>query len=108
MNQGQAAEQQARHYLEQQGLSFVAANVSYPFGEIDLIMREQQTLVFVEVKYRSSSQFGGAIQALSQAQIRRIRMAASHYLQQNKINPSCRFDVMAITANDINWLKGCF
>ncbi|MBR9728135.1 YraN family protein [Shewanella intestini] len=108
MNKGQAAEQQARHYLEKQGMIFVAANVRYPFGEIDLIMQQQSTLVFVEVKYRSSTQFGGALAALSKAQITRIRRAADHYLQRNSITPACRFDVIAITPQQINWLQGCF
>jgi putative endonuclease len=53
MNRGQLAEKHARTYLEQQGLTFVEANVRYPFGEIDLIMRQQDVWVFVEVKFRA-------------------------------------------------------
>ena len=69
MTLGQQAESLAQGYLEQQGLTFVERNVRYPFGEIDLIMRHKKYWVFVEVKYRSANQFGGAIQALSKAQI---------------------------------------
>ncbi|MCT8988611.1 YraN family protein [Shewanella phaeophyticola] len=108
MNRGQLAEQRARTYLEQQGLTFVAANVRYPFGEIDLIMRQQKEWVFVEVKYRASNQFGGALNALTQKQITRIRLAAAHYLQRQKLNPPCRFDVIAMNNDEINWLQGCF
>ncbi|WP_144211976.1 YraN family protein [Shewanella donghaensis] len=108
MNQGQHAELMARTYLEQQGLQFVVQNQRYRFGEIDLIMRDKQSWVFVEVKYRSSTQFGGALSALSSAQISRIRKAAAQYLQTHKINAPCRFDVIAINGSDIQWLQGCF
>ncbi|MCL1067559.1 YraN family protein [Shewanella olleyana] len=107
-NQGQHAESLARTYLEQQGLQFVTQNQRYRFGEIDLIMRDKQYWVFVEVKYRSSPQFGGALSAVSAAQISRIRKAAEQYLQTHKINAPCRFDVIAINGKDIQWLQGCF
>ncbi len=108
VGQGQQAELTARTYLEQQGLKFVAQNQRYRFGEIDLIMRDQQTWVFVEVKFRSSTQFGGALTALSAAQISRIRKAAQQYIQTHKINAPCRFDMVAINTTDIQWLQGCF
>ncbi|MCH1931412.1 YraN family protein [Shewanella sp. A25] len=108
MTIGQQAETLAQHYLEQQGLSFVERNVRYPFGEIDLVMRQARQWVFVEVKYRSTNQFGGALQALSKAQIARVRMAASHYLQQHKLDVSCRFDVVAIDGSQIQWLVNAF
>ena len=107
-SQGQLAESLARTYLEQQGLQFVTQNQRYRFGEIDLIMRDKQYWVFVEVKFRSSTQFGGALNALSAAQISRIRKAAEQYLQTHKINAPCRFDVIAINGQDIQWLQGCF
>ncbi|QYJ78615.1 YraN family protein [Shewanella acanthi] len=108
MTLGQQAETLAQHYLEQQGLSFVERNVRYPFGEIDLVMRQARQWIFVEVKYRSSNQFGGALQALSKAQIGRVRMAASHYLQQHKLDVPCRFDVVAIDGTQIQWLVDAF
>ena len=108
MNQGQQAELLARTYLEQQGLQFVTQNQRYRFGEIDLIMRDKQYWVFVEVKFRSSTQYGGALYALSAAQISRIRKAAEQYLQTHKINAPCRFDVIAINGTNIQWLQGCF
>ena len=61
---GQFYEQQALVFLQQQGLQLVQQNYSCRFGEIDLVMREQQTLVFVEVKFRRSNQFGGAAACL--------------------------------------------
>ncbi len=105
---GEAAEKSARIFLEQQGLTFVEQNVRFPFGEIDLIMQQDSQWVFVEVKYRKNNHFGGAISAISSAQIQRIRRAASHYLQQNRINSPCRFDVIAIDATNIQWLKDAF
>ncbi|UCX03343.1 YraN family protein [Shewanella glacialimarina] len=108
MTSGELAEQHAREYLQQQGLTFVTANVRYKFGEIDLIMKQQQTLVFVEVKYRKTQAFGGAINALSAKQINRIRLSANAYLQQQGINPPCRFDVIAINNTQISWIQGCF
>ncbi|MCL1143556.1 YraN family protein [Shewanella gaetbuli] len=108
MTQGQLAEQQAKEHLQQQGLTFVAANVRFKFGEIDLIMQDDNTLVFVEVKFRKSEAFGGALNALSAKQIHRIRCCAQAYIQQHNINPNCRFDVIAINNRQINWIKGCF
>ena len=89
MTSGELAEQQAREYLQQQGLIFVTANVRYKFGEIDLIMKQQQTLVFVEVKYRQSQAFGGAINALSAKQIHRIRQENSKDDSSSKLAEHC-------------------
>lgn len=105
---GQAAEKSARTFLEQQGLTFVEQNVRYPFGEIDLIMKQDSQWVFVEVKYRKNNHFGGAISAISSAQIQRIRRAAAHYLQLNRIDSPCRFDVVAIDTTNTQWLKNAF
>ena len=59
-------------------------------------------------KFRASNQFGGALNALTNKQITRIRLAADHYLQRQKLNPPCRFDVIAMNIDEINWLQGCF
>lgn len=108
MTLGQQAEILAQEYLEQQGLTFVERNVRYPFGEIDLVMRHKEHWVFVEVKYRSAKQFGGALQALSKAQVMRIRRAASHYLQIKRLDVPCRFDVIAMDGGQIRWLIDAF
>lgn len=105
---GQAAETLTQSHLEQQGLTFVERNVRYPFGEIDLVMRHKNHWVFVEVKYRSATQYGGALQAVSKAQIGRIRLAASHYLQIHRLDVPCRFDVVAIEGHQIHWLVDAF
>ncbi|WOT05085.1 YraN family protein [Shewanella youngdeokensis] len=105
---GQAAEVAARQYLEQHGLKFVEQNARYRFGEIDLIMRDGNDWVFVEVKYRSHTQYGGAVNALSVAQTERLRKAANHYIQLNRIDAICRFDVIAADPAGIQWIRDAF
>lgn len=108
MNKGLQGELQARKYLEQQGLAFVEQNVRFPFGELDLVMRQQNFWVFVEVKLRTNPNFGGAVSAVSKKQVQRIRKAADHYLQRKRIQSPCRFDVIAIDGSHIQWVKGAF
>ena len=105
---GQAGENLAMNYLIEQGLSFIEANVRYKFGEIDLVMKHGKEWIFVEVKYRSKTQYGGAITALSNAQIRRLRRAAEHYIQIQKIDAVCRFDLIAIDAGHVQWIPNAF
>ncbi|WP_372873094.1 YraN family protein [Shewanella sp.] len=108
MNTGQLAEDMAVKHLVKQGLKLEARNVRYPFGELDLVMRDGRYWVFVEVKFRTPSGFGNAIEALSCAQQGRLRRAASHYLQCHHIDAPCRFDVVAISGNQLTWLKDAF
>lgn len=108
MNQGQLAEQQAKTYLQQQGLEWVESNVRYPFGELDLVMKQGQSWVFVEVKYRASSGFGGALSAVGVKKQQRLRKAANHYLQVNRIQAPCRFDLVAIEGKQLQWLTDIF
>ncbi|ABO22098.1 YraN family protein [Shewanella loihica] len=108
LTKGQQAEDRALAYLEQQGLKLVERNVRYPFGEIDLIMRQGHKWIFIEVKYRQSKQFGGALQAVSRGKIARLNRAASHYMQLNQIDAQCRFDLLAIDGDDIQWITNAF
>jgi putative endonuclease len=108
--QGDAAEEQARRHLEGHGLRTVARNVRSRFGEIDLIMLDNRTLVFVEVRYRHSSRFGGAVASIDAKKQRRLIATAHGYLQQQPHDGPCRFDVVAISAtpNGIEWLQHAF
>ncbi|WP_133405558.1 YraN family protein [Parashewanella tropica] len=108
MNLGQQGEQQAKAYLIKHGLRFINANVRYSFGELDLIMRDGQHWVFVEVKLRTNPNFGGAISAISSKKMHRIRNAANAYIQHNRIQAPCRFDVVAIDNQQVQWIKGAF
>lgn len=105
MNQGQEAEGFAKDYLINQGLTWIASNVSYPCGELDIVMKDSETLVFVEVKFRSSKTFGGALNAVTSKKIARLRRAATQYLQTHKLFAPCRFDLVAIDGNQVQWLK---
>jgi putative endonuclease len=106
---GDAKEQLARAYLERQGLVHVAHNVRCRHGEIDLIMRDGGTLVFVEVRYRRSERFGGAIASIDRRKQARLTAAAGYYLQRHPSPLPCRFDVVAIGAGDrVDWIRNAF
>ncbi|MES2831984.1 MAG: YraN family protein [Pseudomonadota bacterium] len=102
---GAAGESQALGYLQDQGLTLVTQNFRCKVGEIDLIMRHGETLVFIEVRARASSQYGGAAASVTPAKQRRLIRAAQFYLQRFRAVPPCRFDVVAIDAGVMQWLK---
>lgn len=105
---GKKAEQQASEYLQQQGLSLVCENYRCRSGEIDLIMKEQDQLVFVEVKYRTNTDFGHALEYFHLHKRKKFEKAVSHYLHEQRLNPTLidhRIDLVAIENTDIQWLK---
>ncbi|HEY4542121.1 MAG TPA: YraN family protein [Noviherbaspirillum sp.] len=106
--EGAAAEERALAYLQQQGLREVTRNFRCKGGEIDLIMRAGETLVFVEVRQRGSARFGGAAASVTVAKQTRLIRAAQFYLQRQRIEPACRFDVVAIDGDKIEWLRNAF
>ena len=109
---GNAAEDAALAHLLAAGLTLVERNYRTPGrggGEIDLVMREAGgTLVFVEVRARAATTHGGAAASVGGVKQRRIVLAARHYLMRHKTPPPCRFDVVAIDGNHIEWLKAAF
>lgn len=110
---GQRAEDLAWTHLQQAGLQLVQRNYRTPGrggGEIDLIVREDDgTLVFVEVRMRSSSQFGGAAASVNWRKQKRLIFAARFYLKQWTHLPPCRFDVIEVGPEQaVNWLQGAF
>ncbi len=108
-NTGQQAEQQALAYLEKQGLKRITQNFHSRRGEIDLIMEDKKTLVFVEVRYRKSAKYGSALESVNNQKQARIIHTAEHYLQQHSSKHSAyRFDVVALTPNNIDWVKDAF
>ena len=114
LNNGQRAEQLAQQFLQSNGLKLIQTNVRYKFGEIDLVMQEQNTIVFVEVKYRKHQHYGGALESLGAAQTRRLKRSASAWLQRYDpaLQRPSRFDLVAITAgfsvSDCVWIKNIF
>jgi len=112
---GDEAEAQALAHLTRHGLKLlqrnyrVAAGPNARGGEVDLIVRERDgTLVFVEVRARSGPSHGGAAGSVTRSKQRRVIYAAQHYLLQFASPPPCRFDVVAIEADTLQWFRGAF
>jgi putative endonuclease len=120
---GKIAEEAAKHYLCSNQLTFLEANYHCRQGEIDLIMKEKEQLVFIEVRYRKSTRYGSTIETVTNAKQRRIIAAARHYLHRHNLTEtiSCRFDIVGIKPTPknqknnstnksfiFNWLKHAF
>jgi putative endonuclease len=108
MLRGAEAEQRSADYLASQGLRLLARNWRCRGGEIDLIMMDGRTLVFVEVRARSSMKFGGAGASITHSKQARIILAARHYLATHDIDAPCRFDAVLLQGNQLEWLKSAF
>ncbi|MCL2298281.1 MAG: YraN family protein [Proteobacteria bacterium] len=105
---GQEAETLAAAFLERQGLTVVARNVRNRYGEIDIIAREGDTLVFVEVRLRGSATFGGAVASISAQKQQRLWRAAQCYLVALGREPPCRFDAILLETLDgdqLHWQR---
>lgn len=111
-DKGQQIENEVLNYLQQQGLKLVARNFSSRHGEIDLIMRDQHDLVFIEVRFRRSTQFGTAIESINTQKQQRIIQTAMYYLQRYPHQASCRFDVVGVAPvgdkYHFDWIKNAF
>ena len=109
---GHAAEDQALAYLQARGLRLLARNYRTPGrggGEIDLILQESNgTVVFVEVRSRSSTGFGGAGGSISAAKRQRVVLAAQHWLLQHGAGQACRFDAVLLNGAQLEWLPAAF
>jgi len=97
--QGQAAEDQALAYLQQQGCQLIARNWHCKHGEIDLIMLSGCLLLFIEVKYRKNNRYGGAAYSITPSKLRKLQTTAELYLQQHPHNGACRIDALLIEGN---------
>ncbi|CAI8854258.1 MULTISPECIES: YraN family protein [Pseudomonas] len=112
---GQAAERQALEYLQGQGLQLLAQNWRCKRGELDLVMLDSDTVVFVEVRYRLHADFGGALASIDGRKQDKLVLAAESFLQKETrwANHPCRFDVIALQGKGhsgpaLNWLKNAF
>lgn len=110
---GEKAESEVSDYLQKQGLSLVERNYFCKAGEIDLIMQDNDILVFVEVRFRKKSKYGTGVESVTKSKQQKIIRAAKYYLLEknsfDKIN--CRFDVVASTHDNENkmlWIKDAF
>jgi putative endonuclease len=102
---GDAGEDRALAYLERQGLSLLQRNFRCKGGEIDLIMKDGSAIVFVEVRKRAPGRFGGAAASVGAQKQARLAVAAQVYLQSLRTVPPCRFDVVAIDGEQLNWIR---
>lgn len=107
---GKQTEQLACIYLQKQGLKLALKNYCCPRGEIDLIMRDQESLVFVEVRYRKNINFGTPVESIGSRKLKRIRTAINHYMMTNNLGYlPCRIDVIGLHGNiehpNIQWIK---
>ena len=114
-SRGDAGEALALAHLKRAGLVLVERNYRVargrgaPGGEVDLIMRDTRgTLVFVEVRTRAALAPVAAAASVDAAKQRRLRFAACHYLRRFATPPACRFDVVAIDSERLNWLVAAF
>lgn len=111
---GRHAEDAACAYLHDHGLQLVCRNFSCRSGEIDLVMLTHDTLVFVEVRYRSSGRFGGALASITRSKQQKIINAARYFLHNHRqfADYAARFDVVAIQSDDtgqrIDWIPAAF
>jgi putative endonuclease len=102
---GDAGEDAALLHLQKHGLTLVERNFSCRGGELDLVMRDGATVVFVEVRRRASSAYGGAAATIGRAKQARLLVAANTWLQRYRMPPACRFDVVAIDGGLLTWLR---
>ena len=112
---GDAAESRALAHLVASGLAPVERNYRVARGprarggEVDLILRDSDgTLVFVEVRSRRDSRFGGAAASVGFAKQRSLVYAASHFLRRFGTPPPCRFDVVSVEGEQVQWLRAAF
>lgn len=117
INTGRYAEQWACHFLRRQGLELVTRNFRCRTGEIDLVMRDDQQLVFVEVRFRKNRLFGSAAESVDRHKQARLVHCAEYFLQCSAAlaNLPCRFDVIALTATgnrddmfETQWIRNAF
>lgn len=103
---GEAAEALAATFIEGRGLRIIARNYRCRHGELDLIARDGETLVFIEVRRRSGNAFGGAAASIDAAKREKLLKAARHYLAGLPTAPACRFDAVLLSGEPprIEWL----
>ncbi|MDX1915840.1 MAG: YraN family protein [Methylophilus sp.] len=110
-NAGLAAEKIAETFLVNRGLKLVTTNYHCRFGEIDLIMQDGKSLVFIEVRLRTNPRFGSAASSITPQKQQKLINTAQYYIQQHNINLPCRFDAVLLDQNNsahVDWLRNAF
>jgi len=100
------AEERALLFLQTHGLTILERNYRVRGGEIDIVAQDRHTLVFVEVRWRKNTLFGGAVESIRPHKLKRIHHAASCYLQRCRSIPCCRIDLLCQdgTGHPSEWL----
>lgn len=109
-NRGTFAEDAAAEFLTDRGLRLLERNYRCRFGEIDLVLREGGTLVFVEVRYRGSGAYGSAAESITPAKRKKLLRAARHYMAAHSEFPQCRFDAVLLNGDTraVDWIVNAF
>ena len=108
---GAAAEAAAERHLCESGCRVLARNARYREGELDLVVREHDVVVFIEVRLRGSERYGGALASVDVHKQRRLARAARRWLAEHYGErwPACRFDVVAVDGSGtIDWIRDAF
>lgn len=121
LDRGNDAEDACCAWLKKQGLKLLARNYHSRRGELDLVMQDGSTVVFIEVRYRKNDLYGGALESVTPSKQHKLRATAEQYLQQETRLQNGRFDVVAMTAAsrtceatrppgayNFNWIKNAF
>ncbi len=107
---GDLAEKRACQFLKDKGLELITQNYRVASGEIDLIMRDKNEVIFVEVRSRAKNEYGTAIESVNKNKQRKILETSLLFLQErrwlDKVN--CRFDVIGINQDNLEWLQNAF
>lgn len=112
--QGKLAEDAAAEFLIQAGLQIIERNFLCKMGELDLIAQDKDSLVFVEVRFRKSNAFGGALASITPSKQAKLRRTAEYFLFNYQSKPACRFDVITLSLNNqhkmviTDWIKNAF
>ena len=109
-NIGDQAESIAEKFLIDKKIKIIERNYRIKAGEIDLIADDKGTITFIEVKYRKSSNFGQPFETVTHTKQQKIIRTAQSYLQKHPklANKACRFDVISIHNQDVNWIQNAF
>ena len=106
---GFVGERMAQNYVNKLGYEILAINYKTNYGEIDIIAKDREVIVFIEVKYRKTLRYGRPSEAVTDFKQHKIRSVAQGYLIKNRLlNSYVRFDVLEIVDNEINYILNAF
>ena len=109
---GKKGEDIAVVFLKKKGWKILERNYRKQYGEIDIIARKQNLLIFIEVKNRTTDSYGGGLYAINRKKKESFRLVARHFLQQNPSLDTrdiiCRFDLISIASDTVEWIEDMF